>query len=130
MQNDTSILIDFLNSLANSQDDIDKINQIKKIYGFRQSMDIVNGENYLLQVTSEQSIKKYLKIRPIQYNYDINGKQISKEWSFIQDCNAVIDAIAKSLLEDKIKDEYKKQVRPEFKNLLDIVEFYKNIINY
>ena len=56
------------------------------------------------------------------------GQPITKEESFIQDCNAVIVAISKSILEDKVKDEFKKQLNTNIQSLIEIVEFYKNII--
>ena len=80
------------------------------------------------EVRERRQEEKHLKYRQPQANYNIFGQPISQEESFIQDCNAVIAAISKSMLEDKVKDELKKQLSPNFQSLIEIVEFYKNII--
>ena len=60
-------------------------------------MDIKNGMSYLYEIIKDQDIQKHLKIRQPQTNFNILGQPISEKESFYQNCNAVIDAIAKSM---------------------------------
>lgn len=128
MVDETKVLIEFLNNVKSKQEDSDKIAKINNIANFRNAMDLKNGESYLYEILKDKEIEKYLKYRQPQGNYNVFGQPISQEESFIQDCNAVIAAISKSMLEDKVKDELKKQLSPNFQSLIEIVEFYKNII--
>lgn len=128
MVDETQALIGFLNNVKSKQEDVDKIAKINNIVSFRNAMDIKNGEQYLYEILKDKEIEKHLKYRQPQGNYNVFGQPITKEESFIQDCNAVIVAISKSILEDKVKDEFKKQLSPNFQSLIEIVEFYKNII--
>lgn len=121
-------MIEFLNNAKSKQEDVDKIAKINNIVSFRNAMDIKNGEQYLYELLKDKEIEKHLKYRQPQGNYNVFGQPITKEESFIQDCNAVIVAISKSILDDKVKDEFKKQLSPNFQSLIEIVEFYKNII--
>lgn len=89
---------------------------------------MVNGEKYLDELVKDNDIRKFLKIRQPQDNFNIYGQPITKVGSFIQNCNAIILAISISILENKIKSKYKEQIRPDFKNLIELIEFYKNII--
>ena len=128
MVDETKVLIEFLNNAKSKQEDVDKIAKINNIVSFRNAMDIKNGEQYLYELLKDKEIEKHLKYRQPQGNYNVFGQPITKEESFIQDCNAVIVAISKSILDDKVKDEFKKQLSPNFQSLIEIVEFYKNII--
>lgn len=128
MIDETKALIEFLDNIKSKQDDGDKIAKIKNIANFRNTMDVKNGESYLYEILKDKEIEKHLKYRQPQGNYNVFGQPITKEESFIQDCNAVIVAISKSILEDKVKDEFKKQLNPNIQSLIEIVEFYKNII--
>lgn len=128
MVDETQALIGFLNNVKSKQEDVDKIAKINNILSFRNAMDIKNGEQYLYKILKDKEIEKHLKYRQPQGNYNVFGQTITKEESFIQDCNAVIVAISKSILDDKVKDEFKKQLSPNFQSLIEIVEFYKNII--
>lgn len=128
MINETKTLIEFLNDVKNKQEDVDKIDKINKIVNFRNAMDIINGEPYLYEILKDKEIEKHLKYRQPHENFNIFGQPITVEESFIQNCNSVIVAISKSILEDKVKDEYKKNMTPNFQCLIEIVEFYKNII--
>ena len=124
----TKALIEFLDNIKSKQEDGDKIAKINNIANFRNAMDVKNGESYLYEILKDKEIEKHLKYRQPQGNYNVFGQPITKEESFIQDCNAVIVAISKSILEDKVKDEFKKQLNPNIQSLIEIVEFYKNII--
>lgn len=128
MVDETQALIEFLNNVKSKQEDGDKIAKINIIVSFRNTMDIKNGEQYLYEILKDKEIEKHLKYRQPQGNYNVFGQPITKEESFVQDCNAVIAAISKSMLEDKVKDEFKKQLSPNFQSFIEIVEFYKNII--
>ena len=128
MENDIKELIKFLNDIKSNQDDGDKIVKINTIVAYRNSMDIKNGMSYLYEIIKDQDIQKHLKIRQPQANFNILGQPISEKESFYQNCNAVIDAIVKSMFEDKIKDEYKNTISPDFRNFIELIEFYKNII--
>lgn len=119
-------LIEFLNGLKETQKDIDYKNKINNIVSYLLSMDIVNGENYLLQVIQDKEIEKNLIYRRTHNTYSNN--QIGIKENFIQNCLAVIIAIAVTMLEEKVKDEYKNTTRPELRSLVEVVEFYKNII--
>lgn len=127
MFDETEELIKFLNEVKNKEEDVDKIAKIKNIVIFRNSMDIENGSQYLQEIIKDNDIEKHLQYRQPQGNYNLFGQPITKEESFIQDCNAVIVAISKSMLEDKVKDKLKNQLRPNFQSLIEIVEYYKNI---
>ena len=115
-------MIYYLDNLASFKSYLEKLNMIKQINNFRINMDIYNGEKYMSNVINNPEIYKHLKIRSEQENVDINGQRISKEISFVYDCYAVIDAIAKSIIEDKIKDEYKNQLSSNIKDLNEWVE--------
>ena len=128
MVDETQALIEFLNNVKSKQEDGDKIAKINIIVSFRNTMDIKNGEQYLYEILKDKEIEKHLKYRQPQGNYNVFGQPITKQESFVQDCNAVIAAISKSMLEDKVKDEFKKQLSPNFQSFIEIVEFYKNII--
>ena len=128
MIDETKVLIEFLDNIKSKQEDGDKIAKINNIANFRNAMDVKNGESYLYEILKDKEIEKHLKYRQPQGNYNVFGQPITKEESFIQDCNAVIVAISKSILEDKVKDEFKKQLTPNIQSLIEIVEFYKNII--
>lgn len=128
MIDETEALIEFLDNIKSKQEDGDKIAKINNIANFRNAMDVKNGESYLYEILKDKEIEKHLKYRQPQGNYNVFGQPITKEESFIQDCNAVIVAISKSILEDKVKDEFKKQLNPNIQSLIEIVEFYKNII--
>ena len=128
MIDETKALIEFLDNIKSKQEDGDKIAKINNIANFRNAMDVKNGESYLYEILKDKEIEKQLKYRQPQGNYNVFGQPITKEESFIQDCNAVIVAISKSILEDKVKDEFKKQLNPNIQSLIEIVEFYKNII--
>lgn len=128
MIDETKALIEFLDNIKSKQEDGDKIAKINNIANFRNVMDVKNGESYLYEILKDKEIEKHLKYRQPQGNYNVFGQPITKEESFIQDCNAVIVAISKSILEDKVKDEFKKQLNPNIQSLIEIVEFYKNII--
>ena len=128
MVDETQVLIEFLNNVKSKQEDGDKIAKINNIVSFRNTMNIKHGEQYLYEILKDKEIEKHLKYRQPQGNYNVFGQPITKEESFVQDCNAVIAAISKSMLEDKVKDEFKKQLSPNFQSLIEIVEFYKNII--
>ena len=128
MTDQTIVLIEFLNNVKSKQEDSDKIEKISNIANFRNTMDIKNGESYLYEILKDNEIKKHLKYRQPQENYNQFGLPITKEESFIQNCNAVIVAISKSILEDKVKDELKNQLNQNFQSLIEIVEFYKNIL--
>ena len=128
MIDETKALIEFLDNIKSKQEDGDKIAKINNIANFRNAMDVKNGESYLYEILKDKEIEKHLKYRQPQGNYNVFGQPITKEESFIQDCNAVIVAISKSILEDKVKDEFKKQLNPNIQSLIEIVEFYKNII--
>ncbi len=128
MIDETKELIKFLNNVKSKQEDSNKIAMINNIANFRDAMDMKNGESYLYEILKDKEIEKHLKYRQPQGNYNVFGQPITKKESFIQDCNAVIVAISKSILEDKVKDELKKKLRPNFQNLIEIVEFYKNIL--
>ena len=82
----------------------------------------------LQEILKEDNIEKHIQYRQPQCNYNVFGQPITKEESFIQDCNAVIVAISKSILEDKIKDEFKNQLNPNIRNYAEWVEYYKNIL--
>lgn len=129
MVDETKALIEFLNNVKSTQDDSNKIAKIYNVVYFRNAMDIENGKPYLYEIIKDKEIEKYLKYRQPQGNYNASGQPISREESFMQDCNAVIVAISKSMLEDKVKDELKKQLSPDFQSLIEVVKFYKNIIN-
>ena len=120
-------LIEFLNSVKSSQKDADNIEKIINIENYKNSLDIMNGEKYLYEILKDDEVRKYLKIRHPQDNFNICGQLITKEESFIHDCNAVISAISISILEDKTEGKLKDQIRPEFKNLIELIEFYKNV---
>lgn len=109
MIDETKALIEFLENIKSKQEDGDKIAKINNIANFRNAMDVKNGESYLYEILKDKEIEKHLKYRQPQGNYNVFGQPITKEESFIQDCNAVIVAISKSILEDKVKDEFKKQ---------------------
>lgn len=128
MIDETEELIKFLNEVENKEEDIAKIAKIKNIVVFRNSMDIENGSQYLQEILKEDNIEKHIQYRQPQCNYNVFGQPITKEESFIQDCNAVIVAISKSILEDKIKDEFKNQLNPNIRNYAEWVEYYKNIL--
>lgn len=128
MIDETEELIKFLNEVENKEEDIAKIAKIKNIVVFRNSMDIENGSQYLQEILKEDNIEKHIQYRQPQCNYNVLGQPITKEESFIQDCNAVIVAISKSILEDKIKDEFKNQLNPNIRNYAEWVEYCKNIL--
>ena len=128
MVDETKVLIEFLNNIKSRQEDNDKIVMINNIIAYRNSMDIKNGMSYLYEIIKDQDIQKHLKIRQPQANFNMLGQPISEKESFYQNCNAVIDAIAKSMFEDKIKDEYKNKLSPDIRNFIELIEFYKNII--
>ena len=128
MIDETKALIEFLDNIKSKQEDGDKIAKINNIANFRNAMDVKNGESYLYEILKDKEIEKHLKYRQPQGNYNVFGQPITKQESFVQDCNAVIAAISKSILEDKVKDEFKKQLNPNIQSLIEIVEFYKNII--
>ena len=121
-------LIEFLNNLKETEKDVDYKNKINKIVSYLVSMDIVNGENYLKQIIEDEDIEKNLKYRQTSNTYGYSTKQMSIEESFIQYCLAVIIAISITMLEEKVKDEYKNHTRPELRSLIEVIEFYKNII--
>ena len=121
-------LIEFLNNLKETEKDVDYKNKINKIVSYLVSMDIVNGENYLKQIIEDEGIEKNLKYRQTSNTYGYSTKQMRIEESFIQDCLAVIIAISITLLEEKVKDVYKNHTRPELRSLIEVIEFYKNII--
>ncbi|MBQ7307747.1 MAG: hypothetical protein IJW82_04380 [Clostridia bacterium] len=125
----TRELIEFLNNSKGIQKDIEYKTKINNIVGFWNLMDMVNGQSYLDEIIKDQEIEKYLKYRQPQENYNVFGHPISEEISFAQNCWAVIVAIYKAILEDKVKDEFKNQARPDFKNFIELVEFYNNVIN-
>lgn len=128
MIDETEELIKFLNEVENKEEDIAKIAKIKNIIVFRNSMDIENGSQYLQEILKEDNIEKHIQYRQPQCNYNVFGQPITKEESFIQDCNAVIVVISKSILEDKIKYEFKNQLNPNIRNYAEWVEYYKNIL--
>ena len=128
MQNDINVMIKFLNDLVSSQNDFDKLNKIVKINEFKQFLDIYNGERYMSEVIKDPDVCKFVEIRNPQDNINIYGQRISNENSFICNCDAIIDALAKSILEDKIKDEFKNQLNPNIRNYAEWVEYYKNIL--
>lgn len=128
MQDDINVLITFLNDLASEQKDIDILNKIIIVHMYKQAMDIENGDKYLSLIIKDPNVIKHLKFKIQQNRTDSNNQTISEQMSFIQNCNAVIDAMAKSILENKIKDEFKNQTSPNFKNFTEWVEFYKNIL--
>ena len=121
-------LIEFLNNLKETEKDVDYKNKINKIVSYLVSMDIVNGENYLKQIVEDEDVEKNLKYRQTSNTYGYSTKQMRIEESFIQDCLAVIIAISITLLEEKVKDVYKNHTRPELRSLIEVIEFYKNII--
>ena len=124
----TKELTEFLNNLNETKKDVDYKNKINNIVSYLVSMDIVNGENYLNQIIEDEDIEKNLKYRQTSNTYGYSTKQMSIEESFIQDCLAVIIAISITILEEKVKDEYKNNTRPELRSLIEVIEFYKNII--
>lgn len=128
MIDETEELIKFLNEVENKEEDIAKIAKIKNIVVFRNSINIENGSQYLQEILKEDNIEKHIQYRQPQCNYNVFGQSITKEESFIQDCNAVIVAISKSILEDKIKDEFKNQLNPNIRNYAEWVEYYKNLL--
>lgn len=128
MIDETKNLIEFLNTIKSNQEDCNKIAMINSIVNFRNAVDIVNGKPFLNEIVKDKEIEKHLKYRQPQENYNIFGIRITEEESFIQDCNAVIVAISKSILEDKVKDEFKSKLSPNFQRLIDVVDFYKNIL--
>lgn len=128
MIDETEELIKFLNEVENKEEDIAKIAKIKNIVVFRNSINIENGSQYLQEILKEDNIEKHIQYRQPQCNYNVFGQPITKEESFIQDCNAVIVAISKSILEDKIKDEFKNQLNPNIRNYAEWVEYYKNLL--
>ncbi len=121
-------LIEFLNNLKETEKDVDYKNEINKIVSYLVSMDIVNGENYLKQILEDEDIEKNLKYRQTSNTYGYSTKQMSIEESFIQDCLAVIIAISITVLEEKVKDGHKNHTRPELRSLIEVIEFYKNIV--
>ena len=121
-------LIEFLNIVKSSQKDTDNIERIINIENYKNSLDMMNGEKYLYEILKDDEVRKYLKIRHAQDNFNIYRQPITKQESFIHDCNAVISAISISILEDKTEGKLKDQIRPEFKNLIELIEFYKNVI--
>ena len=129
MIDETKELIKFLNNIKSKQEDEDKIAKIRNIVNFRNNMDIENGKLYLYEIIKDKDIEKHLKYRQPQGNYNILGQPITKAESFIYDCNAVISAISISILDDKTKGKLKDQIRPEFKNLIELIEFYRNVIS-
>lgn len=120
-------LIEFLNNLEETQKDVDYKNKINNIVSYLISMDVVNGENYLNKIIKDKDIEKNLKYRQPSNTYGLIN-QMSVEESFIRDCLAVIIAISITMLEEKVKDEYKNYTRPELRSLIEVIEFYKNII--
>ena len=124
----TKELTEFLNNLNETKKDVDYKNKINNIVSYLVSMDIVNGENYLKQIIEDEDIEKNLKYRQTSNTYGYSTKQMSIEESFIQDCLAVIIAISITMLEEKVKDEYKNHTRPELRSLIEVIELYKNII--
>ena len=118
----TKELTEFLNNLNETKKDVDYKNKINNIVSYLVSMDIVNGENYLKQIIEDEDIEKNLKYRQTSNTYGYLTKQMSIEESFIQDCLAVIIAISITMLEEKVKDEYKNHTRPELRSLIDTVQ--------
>lgn len=128
MQNDINVMIKFLNNIVSSQNDFDKLNKIENLNKFKQTMDIYNGQKYMDEIIKDPNVWKFVKIRNPQDNIDIYGQRMSQENSFICNCDAIINALAKSILEDKIKDEFKDQLTPNFRNYIEWVEYYKNLL--
>lgn len=128
MDNETMELIELLNNIKSNQEDGDKIVKINNIIYYRNAIDIKNGMPYLNDIIKDQEVEKHLKYRKPQDNFNMFGQPITEAESFVQNCNAVIIALSKSIIEDKVKGEYKKQLRPDFQNFIELVEFYKNII--
>lgn len=128
MQNDIIVMIKFLNDIVSSQNDFDKLNKIENLNKFKQTMDIYNGQKYMDEIIKDPNVWKFVKIRDPQDNIDSYGRRMSQESSFICNCDAIIDALAKSILEDKIKDEFKNQLNPNIRNYAEWVEYYKNIL--
>ena len=121
-------LIEFLNNLKETEKDVDYKNKINNIVSYLVSMDIVNGENYLNQIIEDKEIEKKLKYRQTSNTCGYSINQISIEESFIQDCLAVIIAISITMLEEKVKDEYKNHTKPELRSLIEVIEFYKTLL--
>lgn len=79
MQNDINVMIKFLNNIVSSQNDFDKLNKIKNLNKFKQTMDIYNDQKYMDEIIKDPNVWKFVKIRNPQDNIDIYSKECPKK---------------------------------------------------